>query len=172
MAEARLPQSPRRLRPGALLALLLSLLLVAPAQPQPSRPAAIEQAQWLAGRWVGEGLGGTIEEVWSPAQGGQMVGHFALYRDGAPIFYELLLIDEQPGGLRMRVKHFNPDFTGWEERGGWHSFEPVSAGPHSLAFRGLALRREGEELLISLTLRDRATGATNEEQLRLRRSPL
>lgn len=169
VAEARATRlSGRRAFP----LLFLLIMLAAPASAQSARVAAVEQAEWLAGRWVGEGLGGTIEEVWSPPQGGQMVGHFALYRDGAPVFYELLLIDEQLGGVRMRVKHFNPDFTGWEDRGGWHSFEPVASGPQSLAFRGLTLRREGEELLITLTLRDRATGAVTDEVLRLRRAPL
>lgn len=172
MAEARAEPSRRRAGPLRFLILLFLLAIAPPAPAQSPQPASIGQAGWLAGRWVGEGLGGTLEEVWSPPQGGQMVGHFALLRHGAPVFYEMLLIDEQPGGLRMRVKHFNPDFTGWEDRGGWHSFEPVSAGAQSLTFRGLALRLEGEQLLITLTLRDRATGATTDQLLRLRRAPL
>ena len=155
------------------LALLLAVPAVSPAQPAPPAVAAasIADASWLSGRWVGEGLGGRIEETWAQAHGGQMVGHFVLVRDGAPVFYELMLLDEQPGGLRLRVKHFNPDFVGWEERGGWHSFEPRGVEPHSLRFDGLWLRHEGDELLITITLRERS-GAVQDHVLRLRRAPL
>ena len=172
MAESRSTQWRRRPWPLPWLVFLLLMSLVPTASAQAPRPGLIGQAEWLAGRWVGEGLGGIVEEVWSPPRGGQMVGHFALFRDGAPVFYELLLIDEQPDGLRMRVKHFNPDFTGWEERGGWHSFEPVAAAPGSLVFRGLALRLHDGQLLITLTMRDRGTGAVSDRLLRLRRAPL
>jgi hypothetical protein len=140
---------------------------------QPARPpvaGGIDSASWLAGRWVGEGLGGRIEEVWSPAHGGQMVGHFALVREGIPAFYEIMLLDSQPAGLRLRVKHFNPDFTAWEDRGEWHSFEPDSVLPDRLVFRGLIVARSGDEMLITISLRE--DGITRDHQLRLRRSPL
>lgn len=133
-------------------------------------PVSIHDAAWLAGRWVGEGLDGQVEENWSPVQGGQMVGHFALFNKDAPVFYELMLLDAQPDGLRLRVKHFNPDFTAWEDKNDWHSFEPVSAGKESLRFRGLWLRREGEELLITIRLEDKS-GAATDHLLRLRRGP-
>jgi hypothetical protein len=151
----------------------LAILSTFPARAEePALRTSIEAASWLAGRWVGEGLGGTVEEVWSPAQGGQMIGHFALLRDGRPVFYELMLLEEQDRGLRMRVKHFNPDFTGWEEKDGWHAFEPVSAGPDSLRFEGLWLRREGEELVATVTIRNRADDSVRDETLRHRRAPL
>ena len=149
-----------------------ALAFAAAASPAQGPSASIDSAAWLAGRWVGEGLGGTIEEVWSPAYGGQMVGHFALIRDGAPALYELMLLDEQEAGLRLRVRHFNPDFTAWEDRGGWHSFEPETVEPGILRFTGFQLRREGEELLITITLRDRAGGVATDHVLRLRRAPL
>jgi hypothetical protein len=143
----------------------------APAAAQAPR-ASIDSASWLAGRWIGEGLGGTIEEVWSPAQGSQMVGHFALIRDDAPVFYELMLLDAPEAGLRLRVKHFHPTFVAWEDREGWHTFEPAASEPDLLRFNGLTLRRQGDELLITITLRDRATGTTTDHELRLRRAPL
>lgn len=152
----------------ALIALLVALLAPLPAAASP-RNATIDDAAWLAGRWVGEGLGGQVEEVWSPPAGGQMVGHFRLVRNGAPAFYELCLIDVTADGIRLRVKHFNPDFTGWEERDGWHSFAPVGAMPGQLRFEGLTFRREGDALIIDIRITDSATGTTRDEVLRLRR---
>lgn len=153
-----------------VLACLWGLALPAKAEP-PSPPAHIGAASWLAGIWVGEGLGGQVEESWSAPRGGQMIGHFSLVRNGAPVFYELMLLDEQAGGLRLRVKHFNPDFTGWEEKDGWHSFEPRAAAPGELLFDGLSLRLEGGQLVATVTLRDRASGTVQDRVLRFQRAP-
>ena len=49
----------------------------------PSAAATIADAAWLEGRWVGEGLGGQAEEVWSPAAGGQVsCGEYGRARGG------------------------------------------------------------------------------------------
>lgn len=112
----------------------------------------LDQAAWLAGRWVGTGMGGEVEEVWSPAAGGQMVGHFRYSRDGEPGFYEILMIDLTETGMRMRVKHFNPDFTAWEDKDEWVAFEPVSASPGKIVFKGLVLDHivdGGDETMIA-----------------------
>jgi hypothetical protein len=142
------------------------------AQPAAQEPVTIEDAAWLAGRWIGEGLGGQVEETWAPPSGGQMAGHFRLTRDGKPVFYEFELIDEHDGGLRFRVKHFNPDFTGWEERDGWASFAFEGATSAGLRYRGLALRRVGADGM-EITIRIRhPDGRVVDEVLRLRRAPL
>lgn len=153
-------------------ALIVATLLVATPHPLSAQsPATIADASWLAGRWVGEGLDGTIEETWSPAAGGQMIGHFQLVKDGKPQFYELMLLDAVPAGLRLRVKHFNPDFTAWEDKGDWHSFEPVSAAAGKLRFRGLSFDREGDDLTIIVTLKQK-DGSVADHPIRLKRARL
>jgi hypothetical protein len=133
--------------------------------------ASIEEARWLAGRWVGEGLGGQIEEAWSEPAGGQMVGYFRLVREGRPAFYEIMLLEETEAGLRMRVKHFNPDFVGWEEKDAWATFEPVRSGPNELVFRSLSFRLEGEALIGAIRIRY-GENDVRDEVLRYRRAPL
>lgn len=154
----------RRVRMSAAA---LALALSTPAAAAPT----IADASWLAGRWVGEGLGGIAEESWAPAAGGQMVGHFQLVKDGKPQFYEILLLDEKAPGLRLRVKHFNPDFTAWEDKGEWHSFEPVSVEPNVLRFNGLTFERNGDDLLITVALRQK-DGTVANHSIRLKRAPL
>lgn len=155
---------------GAMV--LLAGACVAQAQTPPAAPPArIEAAAWLAGRWVGEGFGGQMEEAWAPPVGGQMVGHFRYWRDGQPQFYEFVMMDVVDGGVRMRVKHFNPDMVGWEEKDGWHTFEPVSAGPDALVFNGLEIRREGADRVV-MTIRLRRGDVVEEEVLRFQRAPL
>jgi len=157
-------------RTTTLAAAMFAAACVAQAQTDAPRAATIEDAEWLSGRWVGEGLGGEMEEIWSPPVGGQMVGHFRLVRDGAPVFYELMLLDIADGGLRMRIKHFNPDFTGWEEKDAWVTFAPVSVSAEELVFSSLRIVRQGEDSLL-MYLRIRYADGVREEVLRFNRTP-
>lgn len=167
--------------PLLILAALLALSAsgsppaLAQAQPAPAAPATrqvtISDAAWLAGRWTGEGLGGRLDEGWADPVGGQMAGYFTLSRDGRPVFHEMLLMEEHEGGLRLRVKHFNPDFTGWEEKDRSVDFTFVSAAPGELVFKGIRFDAEGPDgLVIRLRLRG-SDGLAREEVLRYRRVP-
>jgi hypothetical protein len=160
----------RRLLLASAIGLLAPAAPAAPAAPTGQAASPIDAAAWLAGRWTGEGLGGRVEENWSPAIGGQMVGHFMLSKGGSPVFYELKLLDVTDAGLRLRVKHFNPDFVGWEEKGGWHAFEPVSAVRGDLRFTGLRLRLQKGELVTTILIRERGAAADSEHIVRLRRA--
>jgi hypothetical protein len=160
------------LKSAMIAAALLSAACAAQAQTAPPQTAAtIDDAAWLAGRWVGEGFGGQMEEAWAPPVGGQMVGHFRYWREGQPQFYEFLMMDVIDGGVRMRVKHFNPDMVGWEDKGEWVTFEPVTAGPDALIFNGLEIRRESEDRIV-MTIRLRHGETVSEEVLRFQRAPL
>jgi hypothetical protein len=157
---------------GLALALLGSAGAARAQTEAPPQVATIEDAAWLAGRWVGTGFGGQMEETWAPPVGGQMVGHFRYWRDGQPQFYEIMMMDVVAGqGVRMRVKHFNPDFVGWEDKDGWVEFEPIAAGPDALVFNGLTIRRESETRIV-MTIRLRRGDAVEEEILRFERAPL
>jgi hypothetical protein len=152
----------------ALTCLLFSAACAAQAQ---TRAVTIDDAAWLAGRWVGEGFGGQMEESWAPPVGGQMIGHFRHWRDGQPQFYEFMVMDVVEGGVRMRLKHFNPDYTTWEDRETWTTFEPVSASAEELAFNGLIIRREGDDSIV-MTIRIRNGETVGEHILRFQRAPL
>lgn len=153
-----------------VIAIALTLFSVAaPASAQP-RAVSIDDASWLTGRWVGEGLGGEMEEVWSPPVDGQMVGHFRLVRNGAPVFYEIMLLDVAEEGLRMRVKHFNPDFVGWEDKGEWVTFEPRAVSETELTFQSLVIRRTSADSL-TMVLRIRYPDGVRDETLTFRRAP-
>ena len=135
------------------------------------RPAArIADLGWLSGRWEGEAFGGTIEEVWSEPSGGAMVGYFRLVRDGKPAFYEIMTLIESQGSVEMRLKHVNPDMTGWEEKNDFVTFRLVRQDATGAYFDGLTFRRAGDDRIEAfLALRDRATGAVREEKLIYRR---
>jgi hypothetical protein len=136
--------------------------------PRPS--ARITDLTWLEGRWHGEGLGGTVEEVWGAPAGGAMVGYFRLVRDGKPSFYEIMTLLENEGSVEMRLKHVNPDMTGWEEKASFVTFRLVRHDATGAYFEGLTFRRTAPDLIEGfLALRDRTTGAVREEKFVYRR---
>lgn len=94
--------------------------------------ASIEDVSWVAGHWTGQALGGIAEEVWSPPLGNGMMGMFKLVKGGEVAFYELLTIVEENGSLVLKLKHFDADLAGWEERASpWTSRSSSGRQPKS-----------------------------------------
>jgi hypothetical protein len=136
----------------------------------PRSSARVADLAWLAGSWSGEGLGGQIDEVWSPPAGDAMVGYFRLVRDGKAVFYEILTLLEAEGSVEMRLKHVNPDMTGWEEKNGFVTFKLIKHDASGAYFGSLTFRRLGPDLMEGyLALRDRDTNTVREEKLLYRR---
>jgi len=81
-----------------------------------SPKARIEDVAWLAGRWTGDFSGGAGEEVFAPPAGDSMIGMFRLVKEGRIVFSELIYIVEEEGSLVLKLKHFDRDLKGWEER--------------------------------------------------------
>jgi len=131
----------------------------APAQ------AKIEALAFLEGVWVGEGFGGTVEESISAAQGGQIIAYFRLIKDGKPLLFEIETITEADGSLVYRLKHFNADFTGWEEKNETVDFKLVAIEGHTAYFDGLTLSLVDDNTLISAVLIGASDGTTAVEQL-------
>ena len=134
----------------------------------PRPPATIADIGWLTGTWAGEGLGGTFDEVWSAPAGGAMMGHFRLVKNGKPVFYELLTVLEQEGSLEMRLKHANPDMTGWEEKNDFVTFKLMKLDATGAYFSGFTLKRIDADTLEGY-LALRANGVLREEKFTFRR---
>lgn len=112
------------------------------------RPAAtIEDAGWLVGSWAGTAFGGRFEEVWNPPSAGTMVGFFKLLGDDGVAFYELLLLSVEDNTLSLKVKHFNPDFTAWEEKADYVNFRLVKKEDDALHFGGLSFYKRDEDTI-------------------------
>ena len=133
------------------------------------RPAAKDtDFSWLAGTWAGEGLGGQVDEVWSAPAGGAMVGHFRLMKDGKPVFYEILTLLEVDGSLEMRLKHFNPDMTGWEEKAGFVTFKLARLDSGTAYFGPFTIKRTGPDSWEGYLAMSQG-GQTSEEQFVFKR---
>ena len=119
----------------ALLGILLSSVANAQSRhtdhtfklddPANAPPATLEDVSWLVGDWVGTAFGAQIEEE---------VG-----------FYEIMLLVEEEGSLSLKVKHFNADFSAWEEKTEHVTFRLVAIEEDAIHFSGLSFYRTGPD---------------------------
>lgn len=131
----------------------------------PSPRATLQDMAWFVGQWSGTGLGGVCDEAWSRPASGAMMGMFRLVKDGKVVFYEFLTLVEHEGSLLLKLKHFNPDLTGWEEKADSVKFRLLKLAPDTAHFEGLTFKRVGGDTLeIFLAIRDRTDGSVREEK--------
>ena len=110
-----------------------------------ARPAAsLDDAHWLVGAWTGTAFGQQFEAVWNAPSAGSMIGFFKLFGDDGVSFYELLELRVEDGTLGMKVKHFNADFTAWEEKPDFVNFRLVKVEDDALHFGGLSFYRRDD----------------------------
>ena len=112
-----------------------------------SPPATLDQVDWLIGQWEGEGIrGAPAMESWLKPIGGTMVGTFVQEdADGTIMFTEHMYLMQESGTLVLRLKHFNADLTGWEEKDGMLTFRLVAIEPCAAYFNALTLRCADKE---------------------------
>ena len=134
-----------------------------------SPPAAtLDDASFLVGSWQGTAFGSRFEEVWNAPSANSMVGMFKLFDDDAVAFYELLLMTVEDGTLSLKVKHFSPDFTAWEDKAEFVEFRLVRIDADALHFSGISFYRRGDNALDGFIVMRGADGI-REEQLVYRR---
>ena len=76
----------------------------------------MEDLAWLEGLWVGKINSDYVEEVWTKATAGAMMGMFRWVTKGRLRLYEFMTIAQNGKNIEMRIKHFDPDLSGWEEK--------------------------------------------------------
>jgi len=158
-----------------LLVAALSISAFAFAQKDAAPPpsAKIASMAWMKGYWAGEGYGGEVETAMGPPRSGVMLGWFRHTKaDGKPGFYEICSIEEYEGSLRFVIKHFHPNWIGWEEKDYAHQARLTKLDKDTAVFGPMTIRRMGPnamEMEIQITSKD---GQTRKEVLKLKRRPL
>ncbi len=131
--------------------------------------ATLDDASWLVGAWTGTAFGARFEEVWNPPSAGSMVGMFKLFNDEGVNFYEIVLMNVEDNTLSLKVKHFNADFTAWEEKGEFVDFRLVKKEPGAQHFSGLSFyRRDDNHIDAYIVMRNE--GDISEHLLNYQRS--
>jgi Domain of unknown function (DUF6265) len=140
---------------------------LAPGAKSPA--AGIADLSWLVGHWQGEGIGGQSFETISPPVAGQMAGHFQQVKDGKLSFYEIYQFVPRGNSLVLRLKHFNADLSGWEEKGEAVEFPLVAIEDGAAYFDGLTMRRAGPDGMESFVVIDHKDGRKEEAAFRFKR---
>tara|TARA_R110002020_G_scaffold166570_8_gene354650 strand:+ start:726 stop:1220 length:495 start_codon:yes stop_codon:yes gene_type:complete len=112
----------------------------------------VEELDWLEGFWTGTGFGGECEEVWMPAVDGNMIGTFRFWSEGKLVFSEFMNIVQEGETFSLKLKHFNPDLSPWEEKDKWTTFRLVGTEENTVYFHGLTMKREGDVINLWLAL--------------------
>lgn len=102
--------------------------------------------------------------------GGQIIGHFIETRGDGILFTELMSTAQAGITLEYRLKHFNADHTGWEEKNEVVRFPLVAVEPGAWYFDGLTIRREGEDGTIGAVRVEDPDGTSRELVFRYRRA--
>lgn len=147
---------------------LLNLGMAASAQ---EKSPVIEDFAFLQGFWSGTGFGGKSEEMWMPASDGSMFGIFKQSSAAGITFTEFMEITKVAEEFVLRLKHFNPDFTGWEEKEEYVTFPLVSVAPGQALFNGLSYIVVNDQLRIELRLRE-TDGAVNTAVFEFTKRPM
>lgn len=135
-----------------LLGILMAAVIAVASTYPHEKSSDLYDYGWLAGSWVGDGFGGTSEEVWSPPSAdGTMMGVYRHHgADGKLVFYEFLVLDQS--GLKL--KHFKPDLVGWETKEDFVSFEMIDFSKDMIKLKGLVFKRKSDtELEIQLKMK-------------------
>lgn len=139
-------------------AISLILLLIDPRSglaqdDQQTSQVGLQDLAWIAGSWQGEAMGGRFEETWSKPTASSMMGMFKFYTDEGIGFYELLTIVPKGDSLVLRLKHFDSQLVGWEEKDDSVEFPFVSKNESEIRFDGLVFQKKGaDSMLIKVTV--------------------
>ncbi len=120
-----------------------------------NRGHSLEELSWIAGQWVGAGLGGEVEEIWSVPAYGHMFGLFRMHSEEGLSFSEFCSISETLDGIEYRVKHFSENFHGWEEKDDYVSFPLIDIEGQTAYFDGATFQRVGDVLTVYVAIGDK-----------------
>lgn len=100
------------------LAVLALLVAVSPVQAQPvtSPEHSLEDLGFLAGRWAGASGDSRSEYFWTSPDAGTILGTSRRMKGQETLVSYFFIIESTDSGNIYRFKHFNDDYTTYEDR--------------------------------------------------------
>lgn len=155
-----------------------SLVIAATA----ARPYTLADLAWIEGTWRSvrvEPNGERVEqeEHWGPAIGETRLGWFRALRGGKARFYEFQVHRADSAGVRLQIKHFSRDLTGWERPDSSTTYTLEHVGEREARFANptdddaqhMTYSLHRDTLTIRLEGVDRTSGKPTRMQFRLAR---
>ena len=136
---------------AALLMVWLAMPVPATEQATPDRPrASLRDVEFMSGHWLGPDAGDLSEEVWTPPSGNSMLGMWRYVSGGQVRIAELLSMTEEPDGVVLRLRHFDPKLVAREEKDRPLALKLVRWSAGEARFEGPAVTATGD---VALTYR-------------------
>lgn len=88
----------------------------------------------LEGYWIGKIEDDIVEEGWSRPSANSIMGMFKWIKEGKNYFYEFIIIEKINDKIELKIKHFNPDFEGWEEKSDFACYRLVEVSTNKIVF--------------------------------------
>ena len=95
---------------------ITALVLAAFAAGQASA-ASLADLGFLKGNWTSDRSGFVIEENWTDARAGVLLGTSRGVQDGAVRFLRFAVVEQDGETVTMRFKRYNADYSSWETDG-------------------------------------------------------
>jgi hypothetical protein len=138
----------------------------------------LEEVRFMSGHWLGSDGSSEIEEQWSEPSNGTMIGMYREMSAGKTTFYEFLAIAQEETGVVMRMKHFDANLVGWEEKDRSVVFDVASTSKDEAIIVSrdqtkpirLAYRRTSQTELTATLIRER-DGKTLHDEFHYRLVP-
>jgi hypothetical protein len=83
---------------------------------EPVTDRTVQDLAFLTGQWKGHPGNGIIEEHWMSNTAENMTGMFRWIKGDSVSMYELMAIVRKEENITFYLRHFHPDFIGWEEK--------------------------------------------------------
>ena len=137
-----------------------------------STQPTIEDFAWLSGTWRGEMAEDVVEEIWTEPRGRCLAGVFRWIQSEAIHIYEILAIEEEDGGIVLRIVHFDPGLVAWpSEADGPKTWRLVSLDGRRATFenpavpfpRRIIYERLDDRTLLGTLEGEKASGAAELE---------
>lgn len=152
------------MRAEAWIVTLLLLAAGAPARAQKAAPGAtLADVAFIAGHWKGEMGSSLSEEIWASPSGDNMMGMWRLVAGGQVKLFEFLNIVQEAEGPVFRLRHFDRQGVGREEKDKPVVLKLVSLKPREAAFEGPEYSGAGTVRLTYRRPSDQALSVTLEK---------
>jgi hypothetical protein len=79
----------------------------------------LDSLKWIIGNWYSGNDIEKMEEHWHPKMGNALAGWFRWEKNQSIFLYEFMLFQQNDNGVKLKIKHFNTDLVGWEDKDKW-----------------------------------------------------
>ena len=95
----------------------------------PVKNAVLSQLHWMTGKWQDTSTNGYVEEHWSEMKSNSMMGMFRWIQKEEIFIYELMMFSVENSEIHLKIRHFDKNFIGWEEKDNPRDFAVVDLSP-------------------------------------------